>query len=127
MANLASIYRNQGRWKEAEEFEVGVIEARKRVLTREHPSILISKDSLASIYRHQGRLKEAEELGVRVLAARKRTLGDEYPSTLMSMGSLTSLRQRVGQNPPSVSCRVSLEWSTGKSKYFPLSSSLELD
>ncbi|KAH7271056.1 hypothetical protein B0J15DRAFT_389638, partial [Fusarium solani] len=32
IANLASIFRNQGRWKEAEELEVGVIETTKRVL-----------------------------------------------------------------------------------------------
>ncbi|KAH8761907.1 hypothetical protein BGZ57DRAFT_992576, partial [Hyaloscypha finlandica] len=32
IANLASIYRNQGRWKEAEDLDVQVIETRKRVL-----------------------------------------------------------------------------------------------
>ncbi|KAH6869558.1 hypothetical protein B0T10DRAFT_593531, partial [Thelonectria olida] len=29
MADLASTYRNQGRWKEAEELEVGLMETRK--------------------------------------------------------------------------------------------------
>ena len=32
IANLASIYLNQGRWKEAEELEVQVMEIRKRML-----------------------------------------------------------------------------------------------
>ena len=32
MANLASTYWNQGRWKEAEELFVQVMETRKRVL-----------------------------------------------------------------------------------------------
>ncbi|KAF2842563.1 hypothetical protein M501DRAFT_1022519 [Patellaria atrata CBS 101060] len=32
MANLASTYRNQGRWKEAEKLDVEVMETRKRVL-----------------------------------------------------------------------------------------------
>jgi len=32
IANLASTYRNQGRWKEAEELEVKVMETRRRVL-----------------------------------------------------------------------------------------------
>jgi Tetratricopeptide repeat len=31
MANLASTYSDQGRWKEAEDLEVQVIETRKRV------------------------------------------------------------------------------------------------
>jgi Tetratricopeptide repeat len=37
IANLASTYRNQGRWKEAEELDVQVMETRKRVLGVEHP------------------------------------------------------------------------------------------
>jgi len=42
MGNLASTYRNQGRWKEAEELDVQVMETRKRVLGEEHPSTLTS-------------------------------------------------------------------------------------
>jgi hypothetical protein len=37
ISNLASTYGNQGRWKEAEELEVQVIEIRKRVFGLEHP------------------------------------------------------------------------------------------
>ena len=47
MANLASTYRNQGRWKEAEELDVQVMETRKRVLGAEHPSTLTSMANLA--------------------------------------------------------------------------------
>jgi hypothetical protein len=47
MANLASTYSNQGRWKEAEELEVQVMETRKRVLGEEHPSTLTSMNNLA--------------------------------------------------------------------------------
>ncbi|KAF5512206.1 Kinesin light chain 3 [Colletotrichum aenigma] len=39
-ANLASTYRKQGRWKEAEELEVRVMETRKRVLGEEHSDTL---------------------------------------------------------------------------------------
>ena len=42
MANLASMYRNQGRWKEAEKLEVRVMETRVRVLSEEHPDTLTS-------------------------------------------------------------------------------------
>jgi len=34
MFNLALTYRNQGRWKEAEELQVLVMETMKRVLAR---------------------------------------------------------------------------------------------
>ncbi|RDK41730.1 hypothetical protein M752DRAFT_319773 [Aspergillus phoenicis ATCC 13157] len=47
MANLASIYWNQGRLKEAEELEVQVLELRKRVLGPEHPDTLASMANLA--------------------------------------------------------------------------------
>ena len=39
MTNFASTYLEQGRWKEAEELQVQVIETRKRVLGHEHPSL----------------------------------------------------------------------------------------
>jgi pentatricopeptide repeat protein len=48
--NLASTYRNQGRWKEAEEMFVQVIETGKRVLGAEYPETLISIANLASTY-----------------------------------------------------------------------------
>ncbi|KAL4781230.1 violaceus kinesin [Aspergillus varians] len=61
MADLASTYRNQGRWKEAEELGVQVME---------------------------GRWKEAEELQVQVMGVRSRVLGPEHPSTLTSIANL---------------------------------------
>jgi hypothetical protein len=40
MANLASTYRKQGRWSEAEKLEVQVMEARKTKLGADHPDTL---------------------------------------------------------------------------------------
>uniref|UniRef100_A0A093VD80 Serine/threonine-protein phosphatase n=2 Tax=Talaromyces marneffei PM1 TaxID=1077442 RepID=A0A093VD80_TALMA len=64
MENLASTYRNQGRWNEAEKLEVQVMETRKTVLGAEHPSTLTSMANLASTYRNQGRWNEVEKLEV---------------------------------------------------------------
>jgi hypothetical protein len=50
IANLASTYRNQGRWKEAEELDVQVMEIRKRVLGQEHLDTLTSMADLASTF-----------------------------------------------------------------------------
>ena len=47
MANLASTYRNQRRWKEAEELEVRVMDTMKRVLDEEHPDTLTGMANLA--------------------------------------------------------------------------------
>ena len=60
MANLAATYRNQGRWKEAEELEVKVMEARTRVLGDEHPDTLTAMANLGSTYLDQGQLEEIE-------------------------------------------------------------------
>src|SRR5436309_15314421 len=67
MGNLASTYRNQGRWKEAEELELQVMETRMRVVGAEHPDTLASMYNLAATYGNQGRWKEAEELEVQVM------------------------------------------------------------
>jgi len=77
VANLASTFWNQGRWREAEELEVQVMETRKRVLGVEHPSTLTSMANLESTYRNQGRWEEAEELEVQVMETRKKVLGKE--------------------------------------------------
>jgi len=50
--NLASIYRNQGHWKEAEDLFIQVIETFKRVLGYEYLDTLTSIGSLAAIYRN---------------------------------------------------------------------------
>ncbi|KAG9229325.1 hypothetical protein BJ875DRAFT_508003 [Amylocarpus encephaloides] len=65
MVNLASTYSKQGRWKEAEDLEVKVMET-------------ISK----------GRWMEAEDLEVKVMETRSRVLGQEHPDTLTSMANL---------------------------------------
>ena len=47
IGNLVLMYRNQGRWKEAEELKVQVIEIRKRVLREEYLNTLNSINNLA--------------------------------------------------------------------------------
>jgi hypothetical protein len=49
------MYRDQGRWKEAESLEMQVVEARKRVQGEEHPDTLTSVNNLALTYSNEGR------------------------------------------------------------------------
>lgn len=83
----ACLYRD-GRYNDAEELQVQVVETRKQVLGPEHPSSLTSMANLASIYRKQGRWKKAEELGVQVIETCKQVPGPEHPDTLTSMANL---------------------------------------
>ena len=48
--SLAATFFNQGRWKEAKELFLQVMETRKRVLGQEHPSTLINMGNLASAF-----------------------------------------------------------------------------
>jgi hypothetical protein len=52
-------YSDQKRWNEAEEIQVQVFEATKRILGEEHPDTLKCQSNLATIYEHQSRLVEA--------------------------------------------------------------------
>jgi len=97
MGNLALTYSNQGRWKEAEELDVQVMEMRKMIMGPEHPDTLTSMHSLASTYRNQGRWKEAEELDVQVMEASLRVLGPEHPDTLTSMANLAYIYRAQGR------------------------------
>jgi hypothetical protein len=102
MANMASTYQNQGRWKETEELKVQVLEKRKRVLGQEHPYTLTSMANLALTYRNQGRSKEAEELGVQVLEKRKSVVGQEHPDTLVSMSNLAFTWKDYGRHAEAI-------------------------
>jgi hypothetical protein len=88
---------SDGRWEEAEELEVQVMETSLRVLGEEHPDTLLSIANLASTYWNQGRWKEAEELEVQVMETRKRVLGEEHPGTLTSMANLAATYWNQGR------------------------------
>ena len=87
-SDFALVFSEAGRWKEAEELWVRVIETRKRVLGEEHPKTLTSIANVALTYSDQGRWKEAEELNTRVIETKKRVLGEEHPDTLTSINNL---------------------------------------
>ena len=60
-------YMYQGRWKEAEELEVLVMETRTRALGEEQPFTLISISNLAFTFKVQGRNEEAISLNGKML------------------------------------------------------------
>ena len=97
MGSLASTYRDQGRWKEAEGLEMQVMEKRKRILGQVHPSTLNSMANLASIYGIQGGWKEAEELLVQIMEMFIGVLGQDHPDTLTTMASLATTYLSPGQ------------------------------
>jgi tetratricopeptide (TPR) repeat protein len=96
-AMLAVAYRLEGRWEEAEELDVQVMDTRKTKLGAEPPSTLTSMANLASTYRNQGRWDKAEQLDVQVMETRKIKLGADHPDTLTSMANLASTLWNQGR------------------------------
>ncbi|KAK3371035.1 hypothetical protein B0T24DRAFT_304761 [Lasiosphaeria ovina] len=94
---VAGFFSFQGRWKDAEKFQLEAVKLRKAVLGDKHPHTLISMGNLASTYWNQGRWKEAETLEVQVVEMSKKVLGDEHPHTLISMGNLASTYRNQGR------------------------------
>ena len=88
MVGLA--YNLRGRWKEAEELEVQVMETRKRVLGAEHPDTLTSMANLAFTWKRQGRGAEAHNLIEECVQLQTRILGFDYFYTLSSSTALIS-------------------------------------
>jgi tetratricopeptide (TPR) repeat protein len=96
-AKVARYFWHQGRWPEAEELEVQVLETSKQMLGLEHPDTLTRMADLASTYWNQGRWTEAEKLEVEVLEISKRVLGVEHPDTLTRMANLASTYSNQGR------------------------------
>jgi hypothetical protein len=78
MADLASTYRKQGRWKEAEELFVKVMEASSRVLGEEHPDTLEAMANLAYTKRDLGQNGLAIDLMTRSSTVSSRVLGHDH-------------------------------------------------
>jgi hypothetical protein len=88
MANLASTYSNQGRWKEAEELQAKELETCSKVLGVDHPDTLISMENLAFIFKGQGRDEEALALMQNCVQKRTQILGPNHPFTISSQATL---------------------------------------
>jgi hypothetical protein len=72
--SCATALYSDGRYEEAEELQIQVLQARKRVLGTMHPDTLTSMNNLAWTYWKQGRWKEADALQVQVMDWRNQIL-----------------------------------------------------
>jgi tetratricopeptide (TPR) repeat protein len=96
-SRCATTLSSDGRYKEAEELGVQVMQGRKRVLSDEHPHTLTSMANLALTYWNQGRWDDAEKLFVQVIETFKTKLGADHPNTLNSMNNLASTYRNQGR------------------------------
>ncbi|GLB39581.1 putative patatin-like phospholipase [Lyophyllum shimeji] len=97
LSGFALVYHESGRFLGAEKLQVTLVEARKRMLGKDHPDTLESIGDLALTYLSQGRFKEAEKLGVEVVEARKQVLGNDRSDMLTSIANLALTYQSQGR------------------------------
>jgi hypothetical protein len=82
--NLALAYLRQGRWKDAEEPNMQVMETRKRVLGAEHPATVNSMNNLAHTWKSQNRDSEALKLMEECVELLNRVFGSTHPRSVFS-------------------------------------------
>jgi tetratricopeptide (TPR) repeat protein len=89
--NLAGLFRDQGKYAQAEPLLTKVLEVRRRVLGQEHPDTLLSMNNLALLYLHQSKYRAAEAIYIKVLEFQRHVLAAEHPRRLASMNDLAAL------------------------------------
>ena len=74
LSNLAGLYRDQGRYEQAEALYQRALAIREQVLGSEHPQVATSLNNLAGLYQSQGKYEQAEALYQRALVIREQVL-----------------------------------------------------
>ncbi|KAG8748554.1 hypothetical protein FRC10_003688 [Ceratobasidium sp. 414] len=97
LTRMQDIYRNQGRWEEAEELGRKVVEVSKRVLGNEHSNTTTRIGNLACTLWKRGKWQEAEALDREVIEIKTRIKGKEHIETLTGMANLATALWSQGQ------------------------------
>ncbi|CAG7947031.1 unnamed protein product [Penicillium salamii] len=87
----------QGSYKEAESMHRRALEAREKVLGREHPSTLTSVSNLGLVLDSQRKYDEAESMHRWALEAREKMLGHEHADTPTSVSKLGLVLSNQGK------------------------------
>ncbi|CAI7580765.1 unnamed protein product, partial [Penicillium glandicola] len=90
-----STFRNQGRWEEAEQLDVQVMETRKTKLGVYHPDTLTSMANLAHTLRSSKQYTAAMQLMAECVQLRDQKLGPNHPQTISSKSALNEWRGKV--------------------------------
>jgi tetratricopeptide (TPR) repeat protein len=95
--NLAGMFADQDRYKEAEELYERALAGSEKALGPEHTSTLDTVSNLGNLYAKQDRLAEAEAMYERALAGQEKALGPEHRSTFGTVSNLGILYAKQGR------------------------------
>jgi tetratricopeptide (TPR) repeat protein len=94
---LASLYRVQGKYKEAEPLITRSLSIYKNQLGENHPHVATSLNNLALLYHNQGKYKEAELLYLRSLSIGEKQLGENHPDVASKLNNLAEIYRNQGK------------------------------
>ena len=95
--DLATLYKNQGRYGEAESLLLWALGVAEEQLGAAHPLISPALNNLAELYRIQGRYEEAEPLYLQVLRFAEEQLGANDLQTAVCSNNLALLYEAQGR------------------------------
>jgi tetratricopeptide (TPR) repeat protein len=96
-AQYGMIYYYAGRYEEAKELELEILEKRRKLFGDDHPDTIHAMHRLAITYDGLGQFKQAEDLKVVVLEQKKRKFGNDHLETLHAMHSLAVTYDKLSQ------------------------------
>jgi hypothetical protein len=91
------VYRDQGKYGEAEEFFKRALVIREQALGTSHPDVASTLTNLALLYWMQGKYGDAEPLYKGTLVIREQTLGEGHPFVASSLTNLANLYRDQGR------------------------------
>ena len=94
---LATLYRSQGKYNEAEPLITRSLSIKEKQLGENHPDFATSLNNLAGLYENQGKYNEAEPLHLRSLSIREKQLGEHHPDVAQSLNNLAGLYFNQGK------------------------------
>jgi CO dehydrogenase nickel-insertion accessory protein CooC1 len=97
--HIANVLRSQGRYSEARDLDMEVLERQRAVLGSDHPHALMTAIGLAADHKALGNVREALTSDVRTYASFKDQFGEDYPRTLMAASNLAIAYRLVGDYP----------------------------
>jgi tetratricopeptide (TPR) repeat protein len=94
---LAGLYREMGRYNDAEPLCIRSLIISERQLGADHPDTIASLNNLAELYREMGRYIDAEPLYIRSLTISEQQLVADHPITAISLNNLANFYQATGR------------------------------
>lgn len=95
--NLATLYREQGKYAEAEPLYQRAIHTLEQSVGPEHPQVADALNGLAILYFEQGKYAEAEPLYLRAIHILEQSVGLEHPQAAFPLNGLAVIYYEQGK------------------------------